>query len=95
MSAPLFAFITPQTLIIVGLIGMILYGNKLPEMGRILAQSIKGFKDTLSGREDDRDELVRAPAAAPVAALPRPPERVTASSVNAVERNGTAESPMV
>lgn len=79
MFPPLFAIFTTQTLIIVGLIGMILYGNKLPEMGRILAQSIRAFKGTLSGREDEADELVRAPAG-PVAALPHVPQRVTASA---------------
>ncbi|OAI47311.1 hypothetical protein AYO44_09735 [Planctomycetaceae bacterium SCGC AG-212-F19] len=91
MFPPLFSVISAPTLIIVGLIGMIVFGNKLPSMARTLAQSFRAFQDTLHGREDDRDELVHTPAA-PVA-LPRAPERVTAPGVKAVETNGLAVEP--
>jgi sec-independent protein translocase protein TatA len=89
-TAPL-AFVTPQTCIIVGLVGIILFGNKLPAMAKVLAQGIRSFQDGLHGREDDRDEVARAPVAPMLAA----PQRITESSVKPVERNGVAaETPL-
>jgi TatA/E family protein of Tat protein translocase len=91
MFPSLFAVVSPPTLIIVGLIGIILYGGKLPTMARTLAQALRAFQDSLNGREETHDELARAPAVAPVASLPRPPERLTGPS--AVEKNGLASEP--
>lgn len=89
MFTPLFAFFTTQTLVIVCLIGMILFGNKLPEMARVLAKGIRSFQDGLTGREDDHGEVARAPLTPMLPA----PERITQPSVHPVERNGVAAEP--
>jgi sec-independent protein translocase protein TatA len=89
MSTPLFAFISTQTLVIVGLVGILLFGNKLPEMAKMLAKGIRSFQDGLSGREDEHDEVVRTPAPTMLPA----PQRITQPSVSPIERNGIAAEP--
>jgi sec-independent protein translocase protein TatA len=60
----LFAFIgpvtTPTTLIIVGLIALLLFGNRLPSVMRSLGRSVVEFKKGVNGIEEDIDEAVRS-----------------------------------
>ena len=68
--SPLYAFIgleSPIHWIIFGVIGILLFGKRLPEMGRYLGKTIIEFKKGMKGLE------------APPAAIepPRPPQRVT------------------
>jgi len=67
-----------EMLILLG-IALLLFGKRLPEVGRSLGKGIVEFKKGLKGLEDDVD----APPAArsePAAELPRPPQRVTPPS---------------
>ncbi len=41
--------IGPVELIIIGLVGLLLFGGRLPNVLRSLGQGIKEFKDALSG----------------------------------------------
>jgi sec-independent protein translocase protein TatA len=67
--------------IIVAGIGILLFGKRLPEMGRYLGKTIIEFKKGMKGLEDEVDGSGMSHMARqePVAAIepPRPPQRVT------------------
>lgn len=94
MSAPLFAMLTPVQIAIVVVIGMLLFGNRLPEMGRVLARTIRAFKETMSGLED---EVTGALGRVGDPGLnPRLPQRISAPLPPLPcpnERNGLAPEP--
>jgi len=56
--------------IIIGAIGLLLFGKRLPEVGRSLGKGIVEFKKGLKGIEDDIDEGVHRPAEPARAQLP-------------------------
>jgi sec-independent protein translocase protein TatA len=67
-------------LVIVLLVALVVFGPKrLPEMGRSLGRGMREFKDSISGKDDDRDipELHAPEDEARVATPPR--ERDTVS----------------
>ena len=55
-------------------LGVLLFGKRLPEVGRSLGKGIVEFKKGIKGIEDDVDHNTATPAAAPEP--PRPPQRV-------------------
>lgn len=85
-----------QELIVILLIVLVLFGPKrLPEIGSSLGRSIRGFKDSLSGREQleasvaaakpQVEEAKPAAGAAPSAASAQPAERVQPAAVEVVQ----------
>jgi sec-independent protein translocase protein TatA len=57
--------------IVIGIIGLMLFGKRLPEVGKSLGKGIVEFKKGLKGIEDEIDEGVnRAPSEPQRAALP-------------------------
>ena len=53
----LFAWLSPETMIVVGLIALLLFGNRLPGVMRSLGQGVTEFKKGLEGGpEDDANE---------------------------------------
>ena len=78
---PLFAaFLGPMELFVIGVIGVLLFGRKLPEVGRYLGQSIVQFKKGMKGLEDNIDgDNASAPAPAAPQSL-TPPQRVAATA---------------
>jgi sec-independent protein translocase protein TatA len=79
---PLFGFLGNlgymEILLLLGL-GILLFGRKLPEVGRSLGKGIVEFKKGLKGLEDDVEgNPVRQESAA--AEAPRPPQRVAATA---------------
>ncbi len=51
---PLFAFgVGPQEMIIIGVIAVLLFGKRLPEVGKSLGKGLVEFKKGLRGIEDD------------------------------------------
>jgi sec-independent protein translocase protein TatA len=75
---PLFAFFnlgTPEIIMIM-VVGVLLFGRRLPEVGRYLGKGIVEFKKGIKGVEDDVD--VQSTYQPPEA--PRPPQRVTATT---------------
>ena len=82
---PLFGFLgleSPIHWIILAVIGILLFGKRLPEVGRSLGKGIVEFKKGLKGLEDEADAgSSSAPAPqAPALEPPRPPQRVTATA---------------
>ena len=81
---PLFAFLTPTTVAVLALLGVIIFGRRLPEIGRSLGKTIVEFKKGVGGLEDDLDVAGKPfrpgysgkPPAEPV----RPPQRVAATA---------------
>jgi sec-independent protein translocase protein TatA len=82
---PLFGFLgleSPIHWIILAVIGILLFGKRLPEVGRSLGKGIVEFKKGLKGLEDEVDTgSAAAPTQqAPALEPPRPPQRVTATA---------------
>ena len=81
----LFAFfqLGMQELIIILVIGVLLFGRKLPEVGRYLGKGIVEFKKGMAGLEDDVEaSATAAPPAktAPAIEAPKPPQRVATTA---------------
>lgn len=54
------------------LVALLLFGPKrLPEMGRSLGKGLREFKDSVTGKDDDRPDDIPAELPAPPAAEPR------------------------
>ena len=79
----LFAFLGlgPTELIIIGILGVLLFGRKLPEMGRYMGKSIVEFKKGMKGLEDEVDvgSGASSPRQEPMEQI-RPPQRVAATA---------------
>jgi sec-independent protein translocase protein TatA len=81
--SPLFAFnLGMQEMLILLVIGVLLFGRKLPEVGRYLGKGIVEFKKGIKGLEDDFDATAAAQQRQEPMALeqPRPPQRITTSA---------------
>lgn len=79
---PLFAFLSPTTMIILGIVAVLIFGRRLPEIARALGKSFTEFKKGAHGLETGFDDITNpnastaaAPPAAPAEAI-RPPQRV-------------------
>ncbi|MFM7152299.1 MAG: twin-arginine translocase TatA/TatE family subunit [Gemmataceae bacterium] len=80
---PLFAFFNlgGQEMIILLVIGVLIFGRKLPEVGRYLGKGIVEFKKGIRGLEDEIDTTSTASAPPPAAIEPpRPPQRMVSSA---------------
>src|SRR5207248_10346228 len=83
--SPLFAIfgLGPAEIAVLGVIAVLLFGRKLPEMGKYLGKSITEFKKGMRGLEDNMDDMasgsptMNQPAASEAL---RPPQRVAATA---------------
>jgi sec-independent protein translocase protein TatA len=66
-------------LIVVG-IGILLFGKRLPEVGRSLGKGIVEFKKGLKGLEDEVDDHTTPRQPTATIEPPRPPPRVTSTA---------------
>jgi sec-independent protein translocase protein TatA len=65
------------------ILGVLLFGKKLPEVGKSLGRSLVEFKKGLQGIEDEVAGHVNRPAE--IAPAPRPPQRIAATAPKFVE----------
>ena len=69
-------------MMVIGVIGVLLFGRKLPDMAKYLGKSVVQFKQGMHGLEGGFDDITNpnATSAAPPASAPaeaiRPPQRV-------------------
>lgn len=74
---PLFAtWLGPQEIIILLILGVLLFGRKLPEVGRYLGKGIVEFKKGIKGLEDEAYEQPAARQEPAALEQPRPPQRI-------------------
>src|SRR5947208_710523 len=96
----LFAFFNlgAQEMIILLIIGVLLFGRKLPEVGRYLGKGIVEFKKGMKGLEDDVESSSAASQqiSAPVEP-PRPPQKIgtSAPKFEDAPKNVTATPPQI
>jgi sec-independent protein translocase protein TatA len=71
-------------ILILLLVALLVFGPKrLPEMGRSLGRGMREFKDSITGKDDDEDEVERT-------LPPRAPEDEAVSASAARERETTS-----
>ncbi|RUL89584.1 twin-arginine translocase TatA/TatE family subunit [Tautonia sociabilis] len=51
--------IGPQEMVIIGILGVLLFGKRLPEVGRSLGKGIAEFRRSISGVEDELRSINR------------------------------------
>jgi sec-independent protein translocase protein TatA len=97
--APLTAFIEnlfkPGHLLVVVIVGILIFGKRLPEIARSLGKSIVELKKGMRGLEDDLDPSHASPAARPESVVEqiRPPQRVQATAPKFEDDKVTAAPP--
>ncbi len=81
-------------MIVIAIIGVLLFGRKLPEVGRYLGKGIIEFKKGIKGLEDEAEGGL-APSARqePVIEPPRPPQRVQATAPKFEDNAGAIINP--
>jgi sec-independent protein translocase protein TatA len=97
LPTPVFAMFSfnTQTLIILLLAGVLLFGKRLPEMGRMLAKGIREFQNGLKGTGDD-DGFSSSFVPEDRPALPRPAAVVNERAPSSVEPQANSmASPIV
>jgi sec-independent protein translocase protein TatA len=74
----LFAFFNfnPMEILIILVVGVLLFGRRLPEVGRYLGKGIVEFKKGLKGLEDEVDIASTVRSEPSALEPPRPPQRV-------------------
>lgn len=80
---PCFAFLPTlgaTEMIVLAVIGVLLFGRKLPEVGRYLGKGIVEFKKGIRGLEDEVDTSTPAPPAPQALEQPRPPQRMVTTA---------------
>jgi sec-independent protein translocase protein TatA len=69
-----------QEMIILLIIGVLLFGRKLPEVGRYLGKGIVEFKKGIKGLEDGIEDTSAQRQEPPALEAPRPPQRITTTA---------------
>jgi sec-independent protein translocase protein TatA len=67
----------PQEIVVLVVLGVLLFGRRLPEVGKSVGKAIKAFQNGWHGIEDDVGSALTAPE--PANAGPRPPQRISAA----------------
>ncbi len=70
----------PTEMIVLAVLGVLLFGRKLPEVGRYLGKGIVEFKKGVKGLEDEVDGGMITSRQEPIVEQPRPPQRVQTSA---------------
>src|SRR5215204_303107 len=91
----LFAFFNlgAQEMIILLIIGVLLFGRKLPEVGRYLGKGIVEFKKGIKGLEDEVDTASTLRQDPMPMEQPRPPQRVATTAPKFEDNGGFSANP--
>ena len=81
-----------QEMIILLIIGVLLFGRKLPEVGRYLGKGIVEFKKGIKGLEDEVDGGTVA-RQDPTIEPPRPPQRIPTTAPKFEDNAGAITTP--
>ena len=79
-----------QEMVVLGLLGLLLFGKRLPEVGRSLGKGIVEFKKGLSGVED---ELNKASSPQGPSRIDSPKDTPSATVSQGEQTAGEAEAP--
>ena len=84
----------PAEIIVLAIIGVLLFGRKLPEVGRYLGKGIVEFKKGIKGLEDEVDggAVVRQD---PTIEAPRPPQRIPTTAPKFEDNAGNIRPPQM
>ena len=89
-----FELFHPMHLLVILGFGVLLFGKRLPEIGRSLGKGIVEFKKGLKGLEDEIEVNANPRQESPQALEPpRPPQRVTATAPKFEENPNTNPTP--
>lgn len=69
----------PMEMIILLVVGVMIFGRRLPEVGRYLGKGIVEFKKGIKGIEDEMEPSITR-VDGPQADAPRPPQKVAATA---------------
>src|SRR5437016_10261724 len=87
----------PMHLLVIGIIAILLFGKRLPDIARSLGKSMVEFKKGLKGLEDEIHGQTAAPThtdqPAALQPPPRPPQRVQATAPKFEENAGAVTTP--
>jgi sec-independent protein translocase protein TatA len=85
---------SPTHMIILLIIGILIFGKRLPEMGRYLGKGIVEFKKGMKGLEDEVEGTVTSRAEPPPAIEQlRPPQRVATTAPKFEDNAGAITTP--
>ena len=86
--------IGPLEVIILLVIVLVIFGPKrLPELGKGLGKGMREFKDSVTGKDDDRKELAAPNTVQTSGQVPAPPEQVAATQQQPPSSPATASPP--
>jgi sec-independent protein translocase protein TatA len=88
----MFGLGTPEILMLL-VLGVLLFGRRLPEVGRYLGKGIVEFKKGMKGLEDDFEGSSMASRQEPAIEAPRPPQRVAPAAPKFEDNAGVVNTP--
>ena len=86
-------FDSPIQWIMILAVGVLLFGRRLPEVGRYLGKGIVEFKKGIKGLEDDVGDSITRQESAGSIEPPRPPQRVTTTAPKFEDNAGAITTP--
>ncbi len=80
----------PMEMLFIAVLGLLIFGKRLPEVGKSLGKSIVEFKKGLQGVEDDIHSAVTTPPRQDVLPPPRQPDTVQRTEAKDETPTGSA-----